>query len=524
MRKKPSPFVLTLLLFSLLPGHLQSQSCPITITHLEPRASVVSPPPTSVPPYLKILFQNNSVLAITRVVFEVHFLGAFGEFTATHSVPGHASDVSVWSDAAFVRQYGDAMDLEVRPDKVVWANGTTWLDDGSHLCSKVFAAAAQHPRVPSQTVVVRADSLAGIAVFPGNTQEADASPAPEQDQEAAGQAAKQPASLLVPPSGNAPVADESAPVQMARFSHVHSGPPLELDPIVLDIKELPLIQPRLLPLRGILLCPVVADYLDVGGAGRLYTSIRNKSDHTVESIVFTVRSGEARQTIRENVALVPGKHATAAWHADPPLPGDAETFLQVDKIVFADGNVWSDGGHGMCSVSASRQATDNTSQLASTLATAVQQPNPALPLIVQGPARTQGPATAPQGSIQPSPAAAIPQPGGPTTATVSATSNASVTEEATPEAMRRNAPLIAEKKASVCAITTTPPGATVSIDGKRLGESPLVFVLLRKDEVRHVTLSLPGYQTVEYQLWPDGSPVSLNIHFAASGERASVAQ
>ena len=208
------------------------------------------------------------------------------------------------------------------------------------------------------------------------------------------QAAKQPASLLVPPSGNAPVADESAPVQVARFSNVHSGPPLELDPIVLDIKELPLIQPRLLPLRGILLCPVVADYLDVGGAGRLYTSIRNKSDHTVESIVFTVRSGEARQTIRENVALVPGKHTTAAWHTDPPLPGDAETFLQVDKIVFADGNVWSDGGHGMCSVSASRQATDNTSQLASTLAPAVQQPNPALPLIVQGPARTQGPATA----------------------------------------------------------------------------------------------------------------------------------
>lgn len=456
MRKKPSPFVLTLLLFSLLPGHLQSQSCPITITHLEPRASVVSPPPTSVPPYLKILFQNNSALAITRVVFEVHFLGAFGEFTATHSVPGHASDVSVWSDAAFVQQYGDAMDLEVRPDKVVWANGTTWLDDGSHLCSKVFRAAAQHPRVPSQTVVVGADSLAGIAAFTGNPQQADASPAPARGQEAADQAATQPPSLLVPPSGNAPVADESAPVQMARFSYVHSGPPLELDPIVLDIKDLPLIQPRLFPLRGILLCPVVADYLDVGGAGRLYTSIRNKSDHTVESIVFTVRSGEARQTIRENVALVPGKQTTAAWHTDPPLPVDAETFLQVDKIVFADGNVWSDGGHGMCSVSASRQATDDTSQLASTLAPAVHQPNPALPLVVQGPPAIQGPATATQDSIRPSPAAAIPRPV-PTTVTVSATSNASVTEEATSEAMRRNAPLIAEKKASVCAITTTRP-------------------------------------------------------------------
>jgi len=524
MRKKPSPFVLTLFLFSLLPGHLQSQSCPITITHLEPRASVVSPPPTSVPPYLKIVFQNNGALAIIRVIFEVHFLGAFGEFSATHSVPGHAGDVSVWSDAAFVRQYGDAMDLEVRPDKVVFANGTTWLDDGSHLCSKVFRAAAQHPRLPSQTDVVGADSLAGITVFPGNTQQADALPTAELGQEMAGHAGKQSASLLVPPSGNAPVADESAAAQVARSSNAHSGSPLELEPIVLDIKEMPLIEPRLLPIRGTQLCPVVFDYLDVGGAGRLYTSIRNKSHRTVEGMVFTVRSGEARRTIRESVKLVPGKQTKATWHTDPPLPVDAETVLQVDKIVFADGNVWSDGGHGMCSVSASRQATDNASQLVSSLAPSVQQPNPALPLFVKGSTRTQAPATATEGSIKSSSAAATLSPGGPTTATVSATSSASVTEEATPEAMRRNAPLIAEKKASVCAITTTPPGATASIDGKRLGESPLVFVLLRKDEARHLTLSLPGYQPVQYQLWPDGSPVSLNVHFAASGERASASQ
>jgi hypothetical protein len=178
----------------------------------------------------------------------------------------------------------------------------------------------------------------------------------------------------------------------------------------------------------------------------------------------------------------------------------------------------------MCSVSASRQATDNASQLVSSLAPSVQQPNPALPLFVKGSTRTQAPATATEGSIKSSSAAATLSPGGPTTATVSATSSASVTEEATPEAMRRNAPLIAEKKASVCAITTTPPGATASIDGKRLGESPLVFVLLRKDEARHLNLSLPGYQPVQYQLWPDGSPVSLNVHFAASGEHVSASQ
>ena len=159
--------------------------------------------------------------------------------------------------------------------------------------------------------------------------------------------------------------------------------------MVLDIKDMPLIEPRLLPIRGTQLCPVVVDYLDVGGAGRLYTSIRNKSHRTVESMVITVRSGEARQTIRESVKLAPGKQTKAAWHTDPPLPVDAETVLQVDKIVFADGIVWSDGGHGMCSISASRQATDNASQLVSSLAPSVQQPNPALPLFVKGSARTQ---------------------------------------------------------------------------------------------------------------------------------------
>jgi len=61
--------------------------------------------------------------------------------------------------------------------------------------------------------------------------------------------------------------------------------------------------------------------------------------------------------------------------------------------------------------------------------------------------------------------------------------------------MRRYAPLIAEKKASICTVTTTPPGATVSLDGKRLGESPLVFVMLRKDQARQLTLSCRAITT-----------------------------
>jgi hypothetical protein len=96
-----------------------------------------------------------------------------------------------------------------------------------------------------------------------------------------------------------------------------------------------------------------------------------------------------------------------------------------------------------------------------------------------------------------------------------------VSEEANPDSTRRYAPLIAEKKASICTVTTTPPGATVSLDGKRLGESPLVFVMLRKDQARQLTLSLPGYHNVEYQLFPDGNPVPLTVRFATKDDHAS---
>jgi len=68
-------------------------------------------------PYLKIIFHNDSAMTINRVVFEVHFSGAFGEFTATHAVPAAAGDLSVWSDAAFVREYGDALDLKCAPKR-----------------------------------------------------------------------------------------------------------------------------------------------------------------------------------------------------------------------------------------------------------------------------------------------------------------------------------------------------------------------------------------------------------------------
>jgi len=77
--RKPSPFVFIFPLFLsliLLRGQSTGQSCPITIRAWS-LGGVVSTPANSVPPYLKIIFHNDSAMTINRVVFEVHFSGAF---------------------------------------------------------------------------------------------------------------------------------------------------------------------------------------------------------------------------------------------------------------------------------------------------------------------------------------------------------------------------------------------------------------------------------------------------------------
>jgi hypothetical protein len=89
-----------------------------------------------------------------------------------------------------------------------------------------------------------------------------------------------------------------------------------------------------------------------------------------------------------------------------------------------------------------------------------------------------------------------------------------VNEEATTEATRRFAPLVAEKKASICTVSTSPAGAEVILDGKKLGQTPMVFVMVKKVQARQLTLTLPGYHSVQYSLFPDGNPVPLTVHLS----------
>ncbi len=73
------------------------------------------------------------------------------------------------------------------------------------------------------------------------------------------------------------------------------------------------------------------------------------------------------------------------------------------------------------------------------------------------------------------------------------------------------AQLVQKGQASKTAIITTPAGAEVYVDGNKLGVTPLVFVLLRRDNPRVLTIKLAGYKKVEKTLTPDGKNIPIGI-------------
>ena len=74
------------------------------------------------------------------------------------------------------------------------------------------------------------------------------------------------------------------------------------------------------------------------------------------------------------------------------------------------------------------------------------------------------------------------------------------------------ATLIKEGKASECVVMTAPHGASVYIDGKPGGTSPLAFDLFRHpDANRIITVSLKGYKTVVRSVDPNGKEIVLNL-------------
>ncbi len=76
---------------------------------------------------------------------------------------------------------------------------------------------------------------------------------------------------------------------------------------------------------------------------------------------------------------------------------------------------------------------------------------------------------------------------------------------------QETAELVQKGQASKTAIITSPAGAEVFLDGNKLGVTPVVFVLLKRDNPRILTIKLAGYKAVEKTFVPDGKNIPVSI-------------
>lgn len=70
--------------------------------------------------------------------------------------------------------------------------------------------------------------------------------------------------------------------------------------------------------------------------------------------------------------------------------------------------------------------------------------------------------------------------------------------------------LIESGQASLCLVTTNPAGATVDVDGRKIGETPIKFVLLKKASgPRSIDIYKSGYEVIHQDVSPTGNTIRL---------------
>jgi hypothetical protein len=172
-----------------------------------------------------------------------------------------------------------------------------------------------------------------------------------------------------------------------------------------------------------------------------------------------------------------GKTDAAQWGDSAwlsVLPASGQVTVWPDTVFFADGSEWSDNGMLQCAYRG-----DNTESVP----IGIDQRS-AIPVAGRTPL-----AAGQLGQAPANPASAD---------TVTAGTSA-----------EQKMALIREGKASLCTVRTYPPGASIVVDSKKVGEAPLSFVLLKTDAPRDIYVYLSGYKLVHRAIVPDGATIPI---------------
>jgi hypothetical protein len=197
----------------------------------------------------------------------------------------------------------------------------------------------------------------------------------------------------------------------------------------------------------------------------LNLTYQNTSAFAISRIVFNARFGMSRAptVLTERNPLDAGKTGEDQWSDTRVLSvlhiANSVTVWP-QEVMFADGTYWVDDGTGQC------------------------------------PYRSKG-AEKPLVSVDSdesvaNPSAPVRRPSGAT--------NLSANQKLS---------LIQEGKASLCTISTYPSDASITIDGKSVGRSPLTLVLLKASAPRDIYITLPGYEIFYRAIDPNGAAVPI---------------
>lgn len=237
--------------------------------------------------------------------------------------------------------------------------------------------------------------------------------------------------------------------------------------------------------RGQAACPVVVlaanpNAMSAISGSALSLTFRNTSSAAIAGIVFDARFGLSRRpsTLTERYPLDPGKTGVDQWGDNRLL-----SLLHISNVVtvwpqmvlFADGTNWSDNGTGQC-------AFHSDGSDAVSLGISAKDAIP------------------PTAANQSSPSDAVYSP---------ANTAAPVGNKAARLTAQQKIALIEDGKASLCTIRTYPPQATITVDGKVVGTSPLSLVLLKAATPRDVYITLPGYKIFYQAIDPNGSAIPI---------------
>jgi hypothetical protein len=220
----------------------------------------------------------------------------------------------------------------------------------------------------------------------------------------------------------------------------------------------------------------------------LKVTYRNTSGYTIKGILFDTQIGSTVLRTMKPAALVSyhtviqGAEDTVQWDESRyvrQVTANPSVVIWVDTIMLADGSSWGDSGTTHCSYhgpSGSDVALriDDSATRAST--------------------------TAMNDRV-----AALPQ-----------TSVANTGLASRPLKAADKMELIASGRASLCLISTVPAGATIDVDGKKVGVTPMSLVLLKGDHgARSVDIYREGYSIIHHDLEPTGQTIALNDKLVA---------